>query len=85
MEHKVFIRLTAEGFDKQVSMGSNHYDAMEVDPSQLSRDYLHEACDRMRATLEDKGNISVHRVTAVAVTAINGMLLTSSKVVEKYI
>lgn len=85
MEQKILIRITANGFDKQLSMKADYYDAMKVDSSQLSMGYLRDACHHMRNTLENKGDILVHRVSAVAVIFINGMALTSSRVVETYV
>lgn len=85
MEQKILIRITANGFDKQLSMMTNYYANMEVDASQLDRGFLHEECYRMKDALENKGDITVHRVSACAVVIINGMQLTSSKVVEMYV
>lgn len=80
---KIMIRITAYGFDKQLSMMTTYHDAVDVDVSQFDKGMLHEACYHMRATLENKGDITVRQVSARAVIEINGVALTS-RVVEKF-
>ena len=84
MEQKIMIRLTANGFDRQLSMMTDYYDIVEITSSQLDRGLLHEKCYRMRDTLEDKGNITVRRVSACAFIVVNGITFTSARVVENY-
>lgn len=84
MEEKIMIRVIANCFDNKLSMGVTYRDVVHVSLSQFDRVTLHEACHHMKTTIEDRGDITVQSVSACAVIIVNGISLTSTRVMRRY-